>query len=92
MASAFESGTPLEDDGIEAAFDLISEVSEVVRTGIWVGDVFIFTNVANRLNYFVGGEVVTIAHLEKPMYILGFLATTNRVYMCDKVIFNRNYT
>jgi coatomer subunit beta' len=39
---------------------------------------------ANRLNYYVGGEVVTIAHLERSMFILGFLPTTNRIYLADK--------
>ena len=27
----------------------------------------------NRLNYYVGGEIVTVAHLERPLYLLGYL-------------------
>lgn len=60
-------------DGYENAFEVIGETSEVVKTGIWVGDCFIFTNALNRLNYYVGGEIVTVAHLEKPLYLLGYL-------------------
>ena len=38
------SGTALDEDGIESAFELEGEVTEVVKTGRWVGDCFIFTN------------------------------------------------
>ena len=44
---------------------VIGEVEEVVRTGLWVGDCFIYTNSLNRLNYYVGGEIVTISHLDR---------------------------
>ena len=60
-------------DGYENAFDDIAEIGETVKTGVWVGDCFIFTNALNRLNYFVGGEIVTVAHLERPLYLLGYL-------------------
>ena len=39
---------------------VLGEVEEVVKTGCWVGDCFIYTNSVNRLNYYVGGELVTI--------------------------------
>ncbi|WAR15327.1 COPB2-like protein [Mya arenaria] len=53
------------EDGIEDAFDVVGEIEEVVKTGVWVGDCFIYTNSVNRLNYYVGGEIVTIAHLDR---------------------------
>lgn len=59
------------EDGVEAAFDVLGEVNEAVRTGLWVGDCFIYTNAVNRINYYVGGEIVTIAHLDRPLYLLG---------------------
>lgn len=46
-----------DDDGVEDAFELVAEVPERVRTGLWVGDCFVYTNAAWRLNYCVGGEV-----------------------------------
>ena len=49
------------------------EVSETVKTGLWVGDCFIYTNSVNRLNYYVGGEIVTVAHLDRTMYLLGYI-------------------
>jgi coatomer subunit beta' len=63
---------------------VLGEIEEVVKTGIWVGDCFIFTNSLNRLNYYVGGEIVTVAHLEKALYLLGYLPDVNRVFLADK--------
>ena len=40
-------------------------MQECVKTGLWVGDCFIYTNGVNRLNYYVGGEIVTISHLDR---------------------------
>jgi coatomer subunit beta' len=38
----------------------------------------------NRLNYNVGGEIVTGAHLERTMYLLGYIPQDNRLYLGDK--------
>lgn len=53
--------------------------------GLWVGDCFIYTNGAWRLNYCVGGEVTTMFHMDRPMYLLGYLAAQSKVYLIDKV-------
>ncbi|KAI1733138.1 coatomer WD associated region domain-containing protein [Ditylenchus destructor] len=71
-------------DGLEEAFDVIAEQSECVKTAFWIGDCFIFTTSLNRLSYYVGGELVTVAHLDRPLYLLGFIAKDNRIYACDK--------
>jgi len=55
-----------------------------VKTGIWVGDCFIYTNSLNRINYYVGGEIVTISHLDRVMYLLGYVSNENRLYLGDK--------
>merc|ERR1712168_1321478 len=73
-----------DEDGYENAFDVVGETNETVKTGVWVGDCFIFTNSLNRLNYYVGGEIVTVAHLERPLYLLGYLPEVNRVFLADK--------
>ncbi|XP_026280347.1 coatomer subunit beta' [Frankliniella occidentalis] len=74
----------LSDDGCEDAFTVLGEVQESVRTGIWVGDCFIYTNSVNRVNYYVGGEIVTVSHLDRTMYLLGYVARDNRLYLGDK--------
>ncbi|CAI9740725.1 subunit beta' [Octopus vulgaris] len=87
-AEAFEKAKDTKEgvteDGIEEAFDVVGEIEESVRTGIWVGDCFIYTNGVNRLNYYVGGEIVTIAHLDRVMYLLGYIPKDNRLYLGDK--------
>ena len=74
----------LFQDGYENAFEVVGEITEIVKTGVWVGDCFLFTNNLNRLNYYVGGEIVTVAHLEKTLYLLGYLPDVNRVFLADK--------
>ncbi|XP_066379126.1 coatomer subunit beta'-1-like isoform X2 [Miscanthus floridulus] len=83
VASYLEGGKPVDEEGVEDAFELLHEVNERVRTGIWVGDCFIY-NSSSRLNYCVGGEVTTMYHLDRPMYLLGYLANQSRVYLIDK--------
>ncbi|KAJ3004069.1 UNVERIFIED_CONTAM: Coatomer subunit beta', partial [Siphonaria sp. JEL0065] len=72
------------EEGIESAFDFVAEVSETIKTACWVGDCFIYTNTANRLNYLVGGNVSTISHFDSTMYLLGYIPRDNRVYLADK--------
>ncbi|CAL8119369.1 unnamed protein product [Orchesella dallaii] len=72
------------EDGYEDAFDVLGEHQEVVKTGIWVGDCLIYTNSVNRLNYYVGGEIVTISHLDRTMYLLGYIPKDNHLYLTDK--------
>jgi coatomer subunit beta' len=59
----FDQGVEAGEQGIDKAFDLEEEVQEKVRNGHFVGDCFIYTNSGNRLNYYVGGETMTLAHL-----------------------------
>ncbi|KAG2452965.1 hypothetical protein HYH02_002302 [Chlamydomonas schloesseri] len=80
----FASGAAAGEDGVDDAFELQAEISERVRTGVWVGECYVYNNTAWRLNYCVGGEVTTVVHLDRPMYLLGYLASSNRVFLIDK--------
>ncbi|CAL1543677.1 unnamed protein product [Lymnaea stagnalis] len=84
VEAAKEAKDKITEDGIEDAFEVLTEIEETVRTGLWVGDCFIYTNSVNRLNYYVGGEIVTIAHLDRIMYLLGYIPKENRLYLGDK--------
>jgi len=70
------------EDGVEGAFTFLHELSDKVSTGQWATG-FLFTNAANRLNYFVGGEVMTLCHLDHAMYMLGYVRSEDRVYFID---------
>ncbi|KAG9343156.1 hypothetical protein JZ751_014129, partial [Albula glossodonta] len=84
VAASQESNEGMTEDGIEDAFEVLGEIQEIVKTGLWVGDCFIYTSSVNRLNYFVGGEIVTIAHLDRTMYLLGYIPKDDRLYLGDK--------
>ncbi|GAA5930151.1 hypothetical protein JCM1841_000477, partial [Sporobolomyces salmonicolor] len=79
-----DSGAELDDEGVEEAFELEAEISDAVQTGKWIGDCFVYTTAANRLNYLVGGQTHTITHFDTQMYLLGYLPSHNRIYLCDK--------
>ncbi|KAI9755881.1 MAG: hypothetical protein M4579_004094 [Chaenotheca gracillima] len=81
--AAVQSGQ-VEEDGVEAAFEVITDINESVRTGEWVGDCFIYTNSTNRLNYLVGDQTYTVSHFDSAMYVLGYLPRDGRVYLADK--------
>ncbi|TVU33003.1 hypothetical protein EJB05_24774, partial [Eragrostis curvula] len=84
VSSHLDGGGSAGEEGVEDAFELLHEINERVRTGLWVGDCFIYNNSSSRLNYCVGGEVTTLFHLDRPMYLLGYLANQSRVYLIDK--------
>ncbi|XP_004562861.2 coatomer subunit beta' isoform X1 [Maylandia zebra] len=84
VSTAQESKEGVTEDGIEAAFEVLGEVQEVVKTGVWVGDCFIYTSSVNRLSYYVGGEIITIAHMDRTMYLLGYILKDDRLYLGDK--------
>ncbi|KAK1265535.1 Coatomer subunit beta'-2 [Acorus gramineus] len=92
VSSYIDSGRPLDEEGVQDAFELLHETNERVRTGLWVGDCFIYNNSSWRLNYCVGGEVTTMFHLDRPMYLLGYLASQSRVYLIDKEFNVMGYT
>ncbi|VDL75043.1 unnamed protein product [Nippostrongylus brasiliensis] len=81
---ASASAEDITDDGVEDTFEVVGEQAEGVKTAFWIGDCFVFTTTLNRLNYYVGGEIVTIAHMDRPLYLLGYMAKESRVYAVDK--------
>ncbi|KAF3921699.1 Xenin [Orbilia brochopaga] len=82
-ATALANGE-VEDDGVESAFEVVTDINETIRTGEWVGDCFIYTNSTNRLNYLVGDQTYTIAHFDTSMYLLGYIPRDSRIYLADK--------
>ena len=83
VASAIASGSINQEEGVDGSFELENTINDTVVTGQWVGDCFLYTNSAMRLNYFVGGEVMTLCHLNQSMYLLGFVPKEDRVFVID---------
>ncbi|KAF7308636.1 Coatomer protein [Mycena chlorophos] len=82
--NALASGEVVTDEGIPEAFEIVSDVSDVVKTAKWIGDCFIYTTTTNRLAYFVGTESYSISPFDTPLYLLGYIPAHNRVYLADK--------
>lgn len=72
----------------ESSFEILNTLttSEGITSGIFIGGVFIYTtSKTNRLNYFVGGEVINLAHFNHKYYIAGYRLNQNeRLYLIDK--------
>lgn len=91
-AQAFADGSNSPSEGVEGAFDLVHEIAEKVGSGLWVDDCFLFTNPVGHLSYYVGGNIMTLAHLDHKMYIMGYLPHENRMFLMDKAKNVYSYT
>ncbi|EPQ28189.1 uncharacterized protein PFL1_04017 [Pseudozyma flocculosa PF-1] len=83
-AAHLDSGADVDDDGVEDAFEVITEVSESLRTAKWTGECFIYTNSTHRLQYLVGEQIHTITHSDDELYLLGYIPQHGRVYLVNK--------
>lgn len=84
---AFEKDELDTEEGAESAFDVLYTLptSESILSGKFIGDVFVYTTATtNRLNYFVGGEVINLGHFDHKFYIIGYKATDGKLYLIDK--------
>jgi len=84
MQAVLAAGTAIDEDGIEEAFELQSEVSEKVVSGLWVSDCFVYVNSNQRLLCLVAGSTETIAHLDHVQYLLGYMPDQSKLYLVDK--------
>uniref|UniRef100_A0AC35UB80 Coatomer subunit beta' n=1 Tax=Rhabditophanes sp. KR3021 TaxID=114890 RepID=A0AC35UB80_9BILA len=74
----------ITDDGIESAFTVCHQFDEIIVTAFWCGNFLIYTTPANRLNYIIGKEVVTITLMDDAFYLLGYIPKDNRIYAAGK--------
>ena len=84
VVAALAAGNINPEEGVNGSFELETTINEKVRTGQWVGECFLYTNSVGKLNYIVGGEVMTLCHLSSPMYLLGYVPKEDRVFLIDK--------
>lgn len=84
VGAALASGNINPEEGVNGSFELVTTINEKVNTGQWVGECFLYTNGTRKLNYIVGGEIMTLCHLNSTMYLLGFVPKEDRVFLIDK--------
>ncbi|EGR29953.1 hypothetical protein IMG5_145440 [Ichthyophthirius multifiliis] len=71
-------------EGYEEAFELQYEINENINSGLWVEQMFFFTNQTGKISYSLMGRVFTFAYTEKKKIILGYVNFQNRIYFFDK--------
>ncbi|MCP8719938.1 MAG: coatomer subunit beta' [Asgard group archaeon] len=84
---ALANGELDPEEGAESSFDVLYTLptSEAILSGKFIGDVFVYTTgTTNRLNYFVGGEVINLGHFDRKFYIIGYKASDGKLYLIDK--------
>lgn len=81
--SAIDTTEPDEEEGYEDAFIVEDEIVETVTSAMWLSECFIFTNDTNKLNYYIGGKVLSILNLENKMHILGYVPGQSKLYLID---------
>lgn len=71
-------------NGLDFAFDVLDELKEEVQEMMWIGEhCLLYTNEKKRLNYFIGGETVTLGNLRPNEHVLGYLPKANRIFCID---------
>eukprot|EP01038_Epipyxis_sp_PR26KG_P006138 gene6138-8463_t len=84
VVAAVAAGAINPEEGVNGSFELENTINDKVRTGQWIGECFLYTNGSGKLNYIVGGEVMTLCHLNSQMYLLGYVPKEDRVFLVDK--------
>mmetsp|Transcript_59500 Transcript_59500/g.128708 ORF Transcript_59500/g.128708 Transcript_59500/m.128708 type:complete len:930 (+) Transcript_59500:59-2848(+) len=84
VQAAAVGSVAVDDDGIESAFELLNEIADKVVSGTWVGECFVYVSQAQRLLCVVAGSQETIAHLDRVMYLLGYMPDQSKLYLIDK--------
>eukprot|EP00928_Gymnodinium_smaydae_P061718 TRINITY_DN45741_c0_g1_i1.p1 TRINITY_DN45741_c0_g1~~TRINITY_DN45741_c0_g1_i1.p1 ORF type:complete len:946 (-),score=237.93 TRINITY_DN45741_c0_g1_i1:335-3172(-) len=92
VQAAFATQAGIDDDGIEAAFDLQNEISDKVISGQWVGNCFVYVSQSRRLSYIIAGFQDNIAHLDRVQYLLGYMSDQSKLYLIDKELNVSSFT
>lgn len=71
-------------DGSDDSFDLVEELENKIRQAVWVGDCLVFCDMQERLNFYIGGEISSLAVLPRNYFILGYVARDNKIYCMDR--------
>ena len=85
----------MTEEGVETSFSIPEGmrnegIEDNVRSGRWAGECFMYTDDSNRLKYLARDKQYTVAHFDKPMYLLSYLAAEGKgkgkgtAYLTDK--------
>lgn len=70
--------------GSETSFSMVAESDLKVKRGFWYNDVFFFNDATNTVYMITTtGQTDVIAHTDKQMTLVGYVAKTERLFLCD---------
>jgi coatomer subunit beta' len=85
VKQAFGSGMEVDEDGLEEAFTFMQEFNEPIASGSWItSECFAFTTTKGKLNYLIGEKIINFGVVDKKMFIMGYVATQNRLYLINR--------
>ncbi|KAH0473496.1 MAG: uncharacterized protein KVP18_001183 [Porospora cf. gigantea A] len=86
LAALQRHTTPEEDqEGLEDAFSVVSQVTDVVDSGVWVANgCFVYMTKALRIQTWTLGHVENLAFAEGPKWLVGYMEDTNMLCAMDK--------
>ena len=73
-----------EVDGCEEGFGESFEVDGKIINGFFIDDVFVFENSKNKISYTINDKIFNITTLSSRFFLLGYLESTNKLYLMNK--------
>lgn len=72
------------EEGCEEAFEMFMEIKDVIVTGFYFENVFIYLTNKNKLNYTIHDQIFSITTLSGNYFMLGFYQNTNKIFFMSK--------
>ena len=73
-----------ELDGCQEAFGDSFDIDGKILNGFFIDDIFVFENSKNKINYSINVKVFNITTLSNRYFLLGYLESTNKLYLMNK--------
>jgi len=77
-------GKTAADEGCAEGFEAYCEINDKVIGGFFLDEVFVYVNNKNKLNYAIEDKIFSITTLNNNYLLLGYLASSNKIYLMDK--------
>ena len=71
-------------DGCKEAFGESFDVDGKIINGFFIDDIFVFENSKNKISYTINDKVFNITTLSNKYFLLGYLESTNKIYLINK--------
>ena len=79
-------------DGCQEAFGDSFDIDGKILNGFFVDDIFVFENSKNKISYTINDKVFNITTLSNRFFLLGYLESTNKIYLMNKKFQLISYT